>query len=287
MRSSLLVAPLLIAVLLSTPLPIFAQDESEEPVGWSGAAEGTFVFTGGNSDATSVGFRLELGRDLLGGSLALEGGGIRVSTGIRTRTAVGTVDLFALREETVTSLTAENYHARVRFERALDDALLWYVGVAGIRNHFAGIDSRYAAVVGLSRRWLEGVDGSYFRTDLGVTYTRESYVALLEGTNFAGLRLSWDYIQKLGDSTTFDSTLAVDDNLNDTADLRFDLLNSIAVAMSERLALKVSYQLRWDNRPALVSVPLIGVDGTASGDTVLAILRKTDSLLTLALALDF
>ncbi len=128
MRSSLLVAPLLIAVLLSTPLPIFAQDESEEPVGWSGAAEGTFVFTGGNSDATSVGFRLELGRDLLGGSLALEGGGIRVSTGIRTRTAVGTVDLFALREETVTSLTAENYHARVRFERALDDALLWYVG---------------------------------------------------------------------------------------------------------------------------------------------------------------
>ncbi len=288
MRSNLIGRPLLTLALLSISWPAAAQDEADapEPSGWTGTAEATLVFTGGNTDASSVGFRLAIGRNWLGGTMSLEGGGIRVRTATRTRTAIGSVEDFSVVEDTISSVTAENYYARARFHRPVSQRLSWYLGGGWERNIFAGIDSRYTISSGISRAWLEG-DRSHFRTDLGLTHTRERYVAAVDGAEFAGLRFAWDYSRKLSDATTFTSKLIADDNLADTADLRVDFLSALAVAMSDRLALKISLQVLWDNRPALKGVPLVSADGATPGDVVLAPLGKTDSLLTLALVINF
>ncbi len=289
MRFDPILGPTLVLGLLSIPVAATAQEGTSpptEPAGWSGTAEATFVFTGGNSSASSLGFRLAIGRDWLGGSVALEGGGIRVKSSTRTLTAIGNIDDFSVLEETLTSLTAENYYARVRFDHPLGGNLLWYVGGGWERNHFAGIDSRYAITAGLARIWFEN-ERSHLRTDLGLTYTQESFVTSIDGADFGGLRFSWDVGRALSDSTTFESKLIVDDNLAETADLRADFLNSLAVAMSDRLALKISFQVIWDNRPALVGIPLVLLDGFVPGDIVLTPLGKTDSLLTLALVVNF
>lgn len=288
MRPHRALVPVLAFMLWTAPQPAAAQEETgaaDEPSGWAGTAEATFVFTSGNSEASSLGFRLALGRDWLGGSLSFEGGGIRVKSSTRSQTAVGTLDDFSVLEETLSTLTAENYHARARFDRPLGSALLWYLGGGWERNQFAGIDNRRSVTAGVSRMWLDS-EGSHFRTDVGLTYTRESFVASLDDAGFAGARFSWDLGRALSSSTTLVSKLVVDDNLAEPADLRADFFNSIAVAMSDRLALKVSFQLMWDNRPALVGIPLVPLNGSAESGSVLIPLDTTDSLLTLALVVN-
>ena len=65
-----------------------------------------------------------------------------------------------------------------------------------------------------------------------------------------------------------------------TEDLRADWTNSLAVAMSEKLALKASLQILFDNEPALTAVPL--------GDAeVLTPLGKVDSVFTVAIVATF
>lgn len=59
-----------------------------------------------------------------------------------------------------------------------------------------------------------------------------------------------------------------------------DWTNSLSVAMSERLALRASYQLRFDNLPALTSVPL-------GEESVQVPLKKSDGALTVAIVVDF
>jgi hypothetical protein len=72
----------------------------------------------------------------------------------------------------------------------------------------------------------------------------------------------------------------VDQNLNRTEDLRADWTNSLAVAMSDRLALKTSLQVLFDNDPALTAVPL--------GDTeVFAPLGEVDTVFSVAIVANF
>ena len=60
---------------------------------------------------------------------------------------------------------------------------------------------------------------------------------------------------------TFTSNLIVDENIQDTDDLRFNWQNGLAVAMNQRLALKVGVGLAYDNQPQLVEVALLSVNG--------------------------
>ena len=105
--------------------------------------------------------------------------------------------------------------------------------------------------------------------------------------SFLGLRLSYDYWRKITDTTEFGSVLIVDENLDETEDLRADFSNWVSVAMSERLALKVSAQLLYDKLPGLQAVPLESPAGVPTGDTVFAELDELDSLLTVALVVNF
>jgi putative salt-induced outer membrane protein YdiY len=136
-------------------------------------------------------------------------------------------------------------------------------------------------VTGAGRSWFDE-DTRRFKTDLGLTYTiQEDVVENPDADDsFVGLRGSYDFFKKLTETTDFTSALIVDENLNATEDLRADWTNSLAVAMSDRLALKASLQLLFDNDPAFTAVPL--------GDTeVLTPLGKTDSVFTVAIVANF
>ena len=66
-----------------------------------------------------------------------------------------------------------------------------------------------------------------------------------------------------------------------------DLMNAVAVSMNSQLALKVSWQLLYDHLPSLVRIPLMGVNGSPTGDTVLVGLDSVDNLVTFALVASF
>lgn len=261
--------------------PAAAQDEKE--LGWFNKAELTFVTTGGNSSQSTFGLKSNIDRIWDTSALRFQFGGIRTESTLTTRTATGTTDSFSINETSVSDVTAENYFARGRYEKNVSEAMFLYGGAGWDRNTFAGIDNRYGFVAGVGRSFAES-ETLKFRTDLGVTYTIQDDVVEdpTRNDSFAGLRAGYGLFKKLSATTDFTSDLIVDENLDDTDDLRADFTNSIAVAMSSSLALKASLQLLYDKQPALQEIPL-GTDGT----TVFTPLGSTDRAFTLAVVLTF
>ena len=70
-----------------------------------------------------------------------------------------------------------------------------------------------------------------------------------------------------------------------TDDFRADWVNSLSVAMSDRLALKTSLQLLFDNKPSLLSLPLVDGGGSPTGTTVFTPSDQVDSVVTLTLVI--
>ena len=76
-----------------------------------------------------------------------------------------------------------------------------------------------------------------------------------------------------------------DESLQNTDDLRLDWVASISVALTEGLAFKTSYQLLYDNDPALIGIPLFDTGGMDLGTNVLSPSQKSDNFLTLSLVI--
>ncbi len=280
LRQSSFVAGLVaVALAVVAPAPGWAQDERK--TGWFDTAELSFVLTAGNSQTTTLGAKNTLERVWERATFKLEAGGIRTESTVTTRTASGSPTDFVISEEGESQVTAENYFARGRYDRNLSDRVFLFGGLGWERNTFAGFDNRYAVIGGVGNSWFDR-DDTRFRTDYGVTYTVQDNIVGARG-EFAGARVSYDYWRKVLPTTDFYSTLILDENLDETEDFRADFTNSVAVAMSEKLALKTSLQLLYDNQPSLVAVPLEGTPDT----TVLAELDELDSIFTVALVAKF
>lgn len=219
-----------------------------------------------------------------GSSLEIALGSVRAETTTTSRVAFGSPTDFTIRKSGDTALTAENYFLRGRYDRDLSEALFWFAGARWDKNEFAGIDSRFAAFAGVGNVWFER-ESARFRTDYGVTFTDQKDVSAAT-SSFAGARLSYDYWRQVNATTSFDSDLIIDENVDDTSDYRVDFSNSVSAAMSKRLALKASLQLLYDNQPALTEVLLIQGD-FIDGTRVLAELDSLDSILTVSLVASF
>jgi putative salt-induced outer membrane protein YdiY len=283
-RAVVVIATLALATLVTSRAAL-AQDEETE-LGWSDTAELTAVFTGGNAEASTFGFKNELARTWEDAALVLSVGALRAESTTSSRAAVGDSPAsFRVIMESVSALTAESYYARGQYDRDLNARTFWYAGGGWDRNTFAGVQNRYSGGGGLGNTWVDN-DQSTFKSGYGLTYTRQEDVVGTDAT-FGGLRLSYDYRRLLTATTEFTSVLVADESLNDTADFRTDLINAIAVSMSSQLALKVSWQLLYDHQPSLVGLPLLGAGGAPTGDTVFAELGTVDNLLTFALVATF
>ena len=220
-----------------------------------------------NSEVQTISLRNTAKRIWESSSLEIVAGGIRAQSTTTSRVAVGSPTDFLVRESSETALTAENYFLRGRYDREVEEKLFWFAGLGWDRNEFAGIDSRIGAFV---------------------TYTDQEDVSGAT-SGFAGLRLSYEYWRQLNDATGLTSTLAIDENLDDTEDYRADFVNTLSVAMSKRLALKASLQLLFDNRPALTEILLIPSipGGSLEGSRVLVELDNLDSILMVSLVANF
>ncbi len=274
-----------IAVFLCFMIPATTAAQDDEPeLGWHDVAEITFVLTEGNAKSNTLGGKNMLEYLWVNARLSFDAGAIRTESTTVEKTAVGDSQEFQVAEQFDEEVTAENYFVRSRYDRDITDRFFWFVGSGWDRNTFAGIENRYTGVGGIGNIWYES-DVSSFRTDYGITYTYQDNV---EGKDedFGGLRIGWDYWRQLTGNTRFDSVLFLDENLSEGSDFRTDFTNSLAVSMSENLALKASYQLLFDNEPSGELIPLVTLVGVPTGTLVLAPLDEVDSIFTLALVID-
>ncbi len=263
---------------------VSAQD-AEPNLGWADVAELTLVMTGGNAEASTFGFRNELTRTWENAVFSFDAGALRAESTTVTRSAVGSPTSFEVMTESTSVLTAENYYLRGQLDRNLNERTFWYTGGGWERNTFAGVDQRYAGGGGIGTSWVDSEQWT-FKTSYGLTMTQQENV-VGPADSFAGLRVSYDYREKVTSDAEFTTVLVVDENLKDTGDFRADVSNALVVNVSSRLALKVSWQLLYDAQPSLGTVPLVDTEGASTGDTVLSALNKVDNFLTFAVVATF
>lgn len=281
-RPTLLLAS---ALLLGAVPDIGAAQEDSASFSWENATELSFVSTGGNASSSTLGLKAALTGTGGQNTFKVELGGIRGQTNTVTRTATGTPTDFTVNKTTASQLTAESYFVRGRYVRNLRRAFV-FSGSGWDRNTFAGIQNRYSLVGGFGLTLVDNESG-HFKADLGATYTIQKDVdpAPDADEGFAGFRLSVDAKRQVSENSDLESALVLDENVEQTGDLRADWINSVSVSLSESLAFKTSLQLLFDNRPALIEVPLVDGTGAPTGTRVSTPGRKLDRLLTLTMVI--
>ena len=274
-----------LTIALLTVGPLAAQDEEKE-LGWFDSAELSLFMTDGNAESQSLALRNTLRRVWTDASFELAAGALRAEQATISRVAQGTPEQFEVVESSQSEVTAENYFVRGRYEKETTDSYFWFAGAGWERNEFTGIANRIVVVGGVGTIWYQRDDG-YFKTDYGVTYTDQEDVVENPDVDesFVGIRLSWDYGRALTATTDYGNQLIVDANVDETSDYRADMVNSLTVAMSAKMALKMSLQFLYDNDPALAEVPLLTPVGEVA--TVVAPLDELDTLLTASLVVAF
>lgn len=277
---AMLAGGFLLTGLLAAPLA-WAQDD-EEDLGWALTGEVSLIATDGNAEAETLGFGLVADRTRERDALSFAAGGLRAESTTFNRFAIGTPDDFQVVEESDTDLTAESFYLRGRYQRDISERAFWFTGAGWERNEFAGFTSRYSVVGGVGREWY-ATDRGHFRADVGLSFTTQEDV--VDGSeareDFLGLRLSYDYGRQLTETTRFSSVLIIDENLDETEDLRADLLNALSVSINELLSLKIGLHLLYDNLPSLADVPLFDGAGVEVG-SVLTELDELDTVLSVA-----
>jgi hypothetical protein len=257
---------LILALLVATASAQAA--EPPPPLGWYFNGGLSYVLAGGNSRASSFGVKADVKRLWTRSTLTLGAASIRASSSDPGRIAVGTPDDFE-EEAGPKVLKAEKYAANGGFDRQISDRFGWQVGSEFLRDRFAGLDSRILGAAGVRYLFANRKD-FVFKTGLAATIAHQSDVVddpTVDDT-FAGLRVIADLERRFGGASSYVGGLAVDENLNDTDDLRVRFANTLGVSMARKLALQVGLLLLYDHQPSLVDVPLFAPDGAATGLTL-------------------
>jgi putative salt-induced outer membrane protein YdiY len=262
-----------------------AQEGAEKKLGWASTAELSLLFTSGNAETESFGFRGTTTRTWLDALLKIEAAALRAEQTTVTRSAVGPPGEAVVSENEETELTAENYLLRGQYDHEITARFFVFGGASWEQNELAGLDSRFLVAAGGGHIWADR-EALKSRASLGLTYTLEEDVSGLDA-EFLGLRATWDFLRKLTPTTTFTNLLILDENLDETSDYRADNTTELAVAMNERLALKISLRLLYDNEPSFVGVPREFPAGIPAGDVVLVQLDELDTFLSAALVVKF
>lgn len=251
-----------------------AQDDSavaavERTTGWFNTTELSLVATRGNSDTTTFGFKDLLRRIYDRSRFQLRLEGVQAQT---ADSAYAIVDVDSLIpgvpiEDQSPSYEVvrppgtpdvEKYLVEAKYDRNIQEKLLWNSGVGWDRNLDAGIENRYQVFAGLSRLWWTG-DDLAFRTDLGLSYTdrQETNPDPSRDADFPGLRFEWDYGNLWTKTTRFTNRWTINSNLTELSDYRFDMISAVSVSMTEKIALQISLQWLYENQPALESIDLV------------------------------
>lgn len=245
-----LVVPLAFAVGGLCPHARAEEPAKEPPKPITDSAELGLVVTAGNAESKSLGFKNKFVANWgTVSSLEVNAAAVRVESTTKSADASGDIH-----EDTTTTASSKTLNAR--YNHKISDRFFWFAGAGWERNVFAGFEKRYTGFGGVGNLWVDR-DELKFRTDYAVSWTKETDVVTdpTVDDSYAGVRLSWAFLRKLGASTVYTNDLVINENLDETSDFRADMTNAVAVAMSKRLALKVSLQWLYDHEPAIIGIP--------------------------------
>jgi putative salt-induced outer membrane protein YdiY len=234
--------------------------------GWYASTDLSLVLNNGNSDTYNVGVTTDITRMWLRTSWKTTGSFVRNAVREPERQAVLSGTSVSV-EKGPRKTKSEKIFVNSIFERRITERFFWNVGGTAERDIFAGLNNRLTGVVGVGYLWSKADQTATFKASIGGTYTsQDEAIDDPETENqFAGARFTASGDKKFGDRNqhAFTSELIVDENIQQTEDLRANWQNSLTANISQKLALKVGVQLRFDNLPELIEFPVFvrGSDG--------------------------
>ncbi len=207
--------------------PTAAEEEPAEP-DWKGELGLSYLSVSGNSETESLGLEFDLQRRPEPWGLVL-----------RAR--------FQRTEENGEE-TAERYFTSLRGERSLSEPWSLFAGVNAERDEYAGFDLRSVVEAGSLYKLLTGpVHELIF--ELGATFTEEDFVDRTE-TSYLGALAGFAYVWHVNEGTKFIQRAVYHPNFDNSDDWRLTAETALTTSLTQRLALKLGYQLRYDNHPA-------------------------------------
>ena len=279
---------LALSFVLLLPFSAAAQDEAPKRT-WTDEAELALVLTTGNTETLSLGLKNTLKGEWDRSSFRLKLSALRSEDTDRSRLALGTADDFRVETTKDTNLTAEAYELATRYERRFGERNSWFAEAGWQRNEFAGVRNRYRLLSGLKTQWKDA-DRVRFSTDVGLSWTKQDDVVEdpARDDSWMGFRFGWELWARVGKNGEYGNDLILDLNLNETDDLRLDMTNWFAVSFTERLALKLTHQLLYDNQPSLEQIDLFDpADPTTPIGKVPVELDSTDTIFQASLVVRF
>ncbi|MCB1197500.1 MAG: DUF481 domain-containing protein [Deltaproteobacteria bacterium] len=143
----------------------------------------------------------------------------------------------------------KNWKTGLRYDRFLTDPLSVFTLTHIGQNKPAGFDLRYGAALGLAH-FLIKTDSNTLKYEVGYDYTREQRVAVADDSIHSARAYS-QYTHKINKNVYFAQDLEALFNIEIGEDMRLNALTSLNVALTERAAFQVGYQLRFDNQPVV------------------------------------
>ena len=211
----------------SAPTVQQAEQQKEKPKLFTGDLG--YVKTSGNTDLSTLNINEKI-------ALEKGGWGFEQSFGTVYGTDEGDV-------------TTSLWRAGVKGERFLNAKLSAVLGVAWDKNRFAGIDGRFEEFLGLKYRWVES-DRNRFYTELAASLVQQDNV---DGTSddFPAGRVGVGYRRTFSEKAYFEDVFDWIPNLEEGDDYRINNEAALVAPLTQFVALKFSYIVRFDNLPAL------------------------------------
>jgi putative salt-induced outer membrane protein YdiY len=234
-------------ILLFVILPVFAEDEPEKS--WTNKTTLGLVSTSGNSEITNFALANLFEQKWDKSNLEIVFSALRNKTTTRVLSnPAGTAV-----ETNTTELSAEKYAFGTKYNRIIRDSLDWYATLGWYRDEFAGIQNSYQGGGGLGYLFFKS-EKHTLKSEAGLAYVEEDYV---DGSNesFPGVRVFLGYGRTLSESSKLNANLEILENLDNTSDIRINALIGATANLNKRVALNVSYEIRYDAVPVTVIVP--------------------------------
>ena len=160
---------------------------------------------------------------------------------------LSTAKVSFVRAETDGEETARSLGLDGRVSRDLTPRVGVFGRGAYLRDTFAGIEHRIGAEGGLAWKVVD-VDPHALSLDVGIGYTTETRLAEADrsfGTGTLALAYQW----ALNDTAEIANNARLTANLQDGPDWRLDDTVAVSASLNRTLSLKLSYQVKYLNRP--------------------------------------
>jgi len=261
-------------------------------VEWIAAAEAGIVLTTGNSETTTASGGIHASRKAGDNKLSFDASAAYAKAGLRVisdQNGNGTIDNPS-EIQTVSSLTAETLASKLRYDRFLTEFNSLYVAALASRDVPAGKESAFGGQLGYSRRLYKSATAETV-AEVGYDFSRENPV-IGPTISIHSARAFIGHKAVMTEGTTLDASVELLTNLNHEnltttddmgnlvdggafKDTRVNTKVAISAKIGLNLAVQMSMELKYDNRPGPLPIKNLAMGFQPEADPFDSIMKAS------------